>query len=106
MDVEGIDPVAVDAALISTVALGWQSWKEHQARRPRVEVKIRWRWSAIASSNNRSVLVFVHFIKLAFTIGIESSFQGLERGSPVIVRAMLITPLPGRGRAGIGSARD
>jgi hypothetical protein len=34
MDVEGIDPVAVDAALMSTVALGWQSWKEHQAWRP------------------------------------------------------------------------
>ena len=45
---------------------------------PQVEVKIRWRWSAIASSNNRSVLVFVHPIKLALTIGIESSFQILE----------------------------
>jgi hypothetical protein len=32
----------------------------------------------IASSNYRSVLVSVHFIKLAFTIGIESSFQVLE----------------------------
>ena len=42
MDVEGIDPVAVYAALRSTVALGWQIWKEHQARRPQVEVKIRW----------------------------------------------------------------
>jgi hypothetical protein len=106
MDVEGIDPVAVDAALMSTVALGWQSWKEHQARRPRLRSRFAGRWSAIASLNNRSVLVSVHFIKLAFTIGIESSFQVLERGSPVIVRAMLIIPLPGRGRAGIGSARD
>ena len=78
MDVEGIDPLAVYAALISMVALGWQSWKEHQARRPRVEVKIRWAVAASASSNNRSVLVFVHLIKLAFTIGIESSFQLLE----------------------------
>jgi hypothetical protein len=34
MDVEGIDPVAVYAALMSTLVLGWQSWKEHQARRP------------------------------------------------------------------------
>ena len=42
MDVEGIDPLAVYAALRSMVALGWQSWKEHQARRPQVEVKIRW----------------------------------------------------------------
>jgi hypothetical protein len=41
MDVEGIDPLAVYAALISMVALGWQSWKEHQARRPQVEVKTR-----------------------------------------------------------------
>jgi hypothetical protein len=32
----------------------------------------------IASSNYPSVLVSVHFIKLAFTIGIESSFQVLE----------------------------
>jgi hypothetical protein len=32
----------------------------------------------IASSNYLSVLVFVHFIKLALTIGIESSFQILE----------------------------
>jgi hypothetical protein len=46
MDVEGIDPVAVYAALMSTVALGWQIWKEHQARRPQVGVKIRGRWSA------------------------------------------------------------
>jgi hypothetical protein len=36
MDVEDIDPVAVYAALMSTLALGWQSWKEHQARRPRL----------------------------------------------------------------------
>ena len=36
MDVESIDPVAVYAALMSTVALGWQIWKEHQARRPRL----------------------------------------------------------------------
>jgi hypothetical protein len=60
----------------------------------------------IASSNNRSVLVFVHFIKLAFTVGIESSFQVLEIGSPVIVRIMLIILLPGWDRVGIGSARD
>jgi hypothetical protein len=32
----------------------------------------------IASSNYLSVLVFAHFIKLVFTIGIESSFQILE----------------------------
>jgi len=32
----------------------------------------------IASSNYLAVLVFLHFIKLAFTIGIESSFQILE----------------------------
>jgi hypothetical protein len=105
MDVEGMDPVAVDAALMSTLAL-WQSWKEHQARRPQVESRFAgWRW-AIASSNNRSVLVYVHLIKLALTIGIESSFQVLERGSAIIVRVMLIIPLPGWGRAGIGSARD
>ena len=106
MDLEGIGPVAVDAALMSRLALGWQSGNEHQARRPRLRSTFAGRWSAIASLNNRSVLVFVHFIKLAFTIGIESSFQALEIGSPVIVRAKLITPLPGRGRAGIGSARD
>jgi hypothetical protein len=34
MDVEGIDPVAVYAALMSRVAVGWQSWEQHQARRP------------------------------------------------------------------------
>jgi hypothetical protein len=27
---------------MSTLALGWQSWKGHQARRPQVEVKFRW----------------------------------------------------------------
>jgi hypothetical protein len=32
----------------------------------------------IASSNYLSVLVFVHFIELAFTIGVETSFQILE----------------------------
>jgi hypothetical protein len=37
MDGEGIDPVAVYAALMSRVALGWQIWKGHQARRPQVE---------------------------------------------------------------------
>jgi hypothetical protein len=36
MDVEGIDPVAVYAALMSTLALGWQSWEEHQARGSRL----------------------------------------------------------------------
>ena len=35
----------------------------------------------ITSSNCLSVLVFVHFVKLASTIGIESSFQILEIGS-------------------------
>jgi hypothetical protein len=73
----GIDPVAVYAALMSRVALGWQIWKEHQARRPQVRSRFAGRWSAIASSKNRSVLVFVHFIKLAFAIGIEPSFQVL-----------------------------
>jgi hypothetical protein len=34
MDVEGIDPVAVYAALMPTVALGWQRWKEHQGTAP------------------------------------------------------------------------
>jgi hypothetical protein len=33
-----------------------------------------------ASSTSHSVLVFVHFIKPAFTIGIEESFQILEIG--------------------------
>jgi hypothetical protein len=106
MDVEGIDPVAAYAALMSTLALGWQIWKEHQARRSRLRSRFAGRWSAIASSNNRSVLVFVHLIKLAFTIGIESSFQVLEIGNPMIVRIMLIILLPGWGRVGIGSARD
>ena len=106
MDVEGIDPVAVYAALMSRVALGWQIWKEHQARRSRLRSRFAGRWLAIASSKNRSVLVFVHFIELAFTIGIESSFQVLEIGCPVIVRVMLVIPLPGWGRVGIGSARD
>jgi hypothetical protein len=32
----------------------------------------------IASSNYPPVLVFVHLIKLAFTVGIESSFQVVE----------------------------
>ena len=41
MDFEGIDPVAVYAALVSTVALGWQILKERRARRPQVEVQIR-----------------------------------------------------------------
>jgi hypothetical protein len=35
----------------------------------------------IASSHYRSVLVFVHLVKLAFTVGIESSFQILEISS-------------------------
>jgi hypothetical protein len=35
----------------------------------------------IASSNYRSVLVFVHLVKLAFTIGIQSSLQILEISS-------------------------
>jgi hypothetical protein len=63
MGVEGIDPVAVDAALMSTVALGWQSWKEHQARRPRLrsrfagggrqsrhQITVRFWYLSIASS--------------------------------------------------------
>jgi hypothetical protein len=40
MDFEGIDPVAIYAALVSTVAVGWQILKERRARRPQVEVKI------------------------------------------------------------------
>jgi hypothetical protein len=35
-----IDPIAIYAAVVSTVALGWQIQKERQARRPQVEVKI------------------------------------------------------------------
>jgi hypothetical protein len=42
MDIGGIDPVAIYAALVSTVALGWQILKERRARRPQVEVQIRW----------------------------------------------------------------
>jgi hypothetical protein len=40
MDIEGIDPVAIYAALVSTVALGWQVLKERRARRPQVEVQV------------------------------------------------------------------
>jgi hypothetical protein len=42
MDGGGIDPVAIYAALVSTVALGWQILKERRARRPQVKVQIRW----------------------------------------------------------------
>jgi hypothetical protein len=42
MDFAEIDPVAIYAAIVSTVALGWQILKERRARRPLVEVQIRW----------------------------------------------------------------
>ena len=42
MDGGAIDPVAIYAALVSTVALGWQILKERRARRPQVEVQIRY----------------------------------------------------------------
>lgn len=35
-----IDPIAIYAAIVSTVALGWQILKERRARRPQVEVTI------------------------------------------------------------------
>jgi hypothetical protein len=35
-----IDPVAIYAAVVSTIALGWQIQKERRARRPQVEVKV------------------------------------------------------------------
>jgi hypothetical protein len=34
-----IDPIAIYAAVVSTVALGWQIQKERRARRPQVEVR-------------------------------------------------------------------
>jgi hypothetical protein len=40
MDFAEIDPVAIYAAIVSTVALGWQILKERRARRPQVEVKV------------------------------------------------------------------
>ena len=40
MDVEGIDPAY--AALMSRMALGWQSWEGTSGTAPQVEVKIRW----------------------------------------------------------------
>lgn len=40
MDFAEIDPVAIHAAIVSTVALGWQILKEGRARRPQVEVKV------------------------------------------------------------------
>jgi hypothetical protein len=40
MDFAEIDPVAIYAAVVSTVALGWQILKERRARRPQVEVKV------------------------------------------------------------------
>jgi hypothetical protein len=42
MDIQGIDPVAIYAALMSTIALGWQLRKDQLARRPQIEVEIRW----------------------------------------------------------------
>lgn len=40
MDFGAIDPVAIYAAVVSTIALGWQIQKERRARRPQVEVKV------------------------------------------------------------------
>jgi hypothetical protein len=40
MDFAEIDPVAIYAAIVSTVALGWQILKERRARRPQVQVTI------------------------------------------------------------------
>jgi len=40
MDFGAIDPVAIYAAVVSTIALGWQIRKERRARRPQVEVKV------------------------------------------------------------------
>jgi hypothetical protein len=40
MDFAEIDPVAIYAAIVSTVALGWQILKERRARRPQVDVKV------------------------------------------------------------------
>jgi hypothetical protein len=40
MDFGAIDPVAIYAAIVSTIALGWQIQKERRARRPQVEVKL------------------------------------------------------------------
>jgi hypothetical protein len=34
MDFGAIDPVAIYAAIVSTIALGWQIQKERRARRP------------------------------------------------------------------------
>jgi hypothetical protein len=114
MDAEGIDPVAVYAALMSTLVRtvfaqpdAASAWAQHA----RVVDQLAERFPAAAElladaaadllaftafpaetgaiarhARNRpiklpSVLVFVHFIKPAFTIGIESSFQILEIGS-------------------------
>jgi hypothetical protein len=40
MDFGAIDPVAIYAAVVSTIALGWQIQKERRARRPQVEVQV------------------------------------------------------------------
>ena len=63
------------------------AWGRAASRFGPVSQPVRTAWhpqpgtQEIASSNYHSVLVFIHFIKLAFTIGIESSFQILEIGS-------------------------
>jgi hypothetical protein len=41
MTIEGADPIAVYAAIVSTAAAGWQVWERRQRRIPQVEVELQ-----------------------------------------------------------------
>ncbi len=115
MDFGAIDPVAIYAAVVSTIALGWQIRKERRARRPQVEVKVSYALLGYPSRGPAEVAHIEARNRGDLPVRVNSAGFNLQDGSgnalaitwqppgatlPGVIGPRCRLHLPPRGRAG------